>query len=443
MPAPETCADTRDEDCDAKDCILWSNAFGDVSDQRATAVAIDRSGNIYVAGSFRGTLAFSEQPVSANGLDSYIAKFDSSGRNLWSLRFDQVNDIVGIALDESGNPSIAGEFIGRITIGDTAHESSYGPAAILVKLTPEGTTTWSKKFESNEETYVRHVAIDPYGSAIMFGESLCTTNCQPPSNNMWLTKHTSDGTLEWSKEFNEEHGTRTAGGLAADPFGNIVITGAFAQSERFGDSIPSGGTITSKGGLDAFVVKFDSAGALVWQMQYGDGENQAGTSVACDRFGNVIVSGSYAGSVDFGTTAGSIAATDGTDVFIVKLSSDKVHLWGKSLGGPGDARPERTALDTQGNVFVTGRAAGQLDYGDGLTNATGSLNTPLIKFSSDGTHIWNRVFAREEHAEPTVIATSPDGEVVLASSLKGALDLGAGSLRSAGGFDVLLAKFAP
>jgi len=80
-----------------------------------------------------------------------------------------------------------------------------------------------------------------------------------------------------------------------------------------------GGPLTSAGGTDIFVVKFDPNGNHLWSQRFGDSDSQYGTGVAADATGNVILTGSFYGTVDFGGGPLTDACNEQADIFVAKF----------------------------------------------------------------------------------------------------------------------------
>jgi hypothetical protein len=83
---------------------------------------------------------------------------------------------------------------------------------------------------------------------------------------------------------------------------------------------------------DIFVAKYaGSDGHHIWSTRFGDVSNDAGNAVAVDATGNVVVTGSFSGIVNFG--GGSLTSSAATaDIFLAKFSSSGNHVWSKRFG---------------------------------------------------------------------------------------------------------------
>ncbi|MDP6284457.1 MAG: SBBP repeat-containing protein, partial [Acidimicrobiales bacterium] len=166
-------------------------------------------------------------------------------------------------------------------------------------------------------------------------------------------------------------------GVAVDSSGNVYVTGNFAGTVNFG-----AGDVTSAGGYDAFVTKFDSSGAHQWTTTLGGTGADSGWSVAVDGSSNVHVTGNFAGTVNFG--AGNVTSAGSNDVFVTKLNSSGAHQWTTTLGGTGGQVGKGVAVDSSGNVHVTGEFNGTVNFGAGDVTYAGGYDAFVTKFDSSG-----------------------------------------------------------
>ncbi|MFZ5999432.1 MAG: SBBP repeat-containing protein, partial [Bacteroidota bacterium] len=125
--------------------------------------------------------------------------------------------------------------------------------------------------------------------------------------------------LQWARRIGSTSFDRPEG-LAVDASGNTFTVGFFTTIADFD---PGAGilNLTSSGGRDIFITKFDPDGNLVWVRQMGGTGDDQGFAVATDNLGNIYMTGYFQGTVDFNPGAGTVNLTAlGTaDMFFVKL----------------------------------------------------------------------------------------------------------------------------
>ena len=175
--------------------------------------------------------------------------------------------------------------------------------------------------------------------------------------------------------------------VVVDSVGNTYITGHFRDTVDFG-----GGNITSGGHRDIYVLKVDSTGAFVWVQTYGSTSNLAdrGLDIDIDSSSNVYITGYFQGTVDFGN--GDITASGGSDIFVLKLDSSGAFQWVYTAGGAGNDNGKGIAVDTDGNILLTGIFSQTVDFGGGTVSTSphleGVFDFFVLKLNSAGAYQW-------------------------------------------------------
>lgn len=450
LPSAEICAELGDEDCDGVGCSdpLWGAIFGDASQQYPGAVAVDDAGNVYLAGGFTGALSLGGATlISAGSHDAFLAKLDASGAHVWSQQFgdSSYQAATGLAIDPQGNVLLVGAFLGSITF-DAVHTSA-DSNAFVAKLGSDGAPIWSKSYGFSGDQDVAAIAVDANGDAIITGSfagdlSPCFN---PPC--AWSSKGGKDiflaklagagGASIWWKYFGDAD-QQTAAAVAVDPLGNVAITGKHAGTMNFTSGLPG----TPCEGADAFVARFDAMGNHSWSKRFGDPSLQEGTSIAMDGAGSVVVAGVNAGTIDLG--AGSSVVSGINDGFVVKLNAAGTHLWSKTLASSGADGGRAVAFDPQGDVVVAGTHSAGIDLGGGLLPVDSVADIFIAKLeAATGAHVWSKDFGITGSHAANALATAPGGEIVLAGTTSGTIDLGGGPLASMGQTDILVVELGP
>jgi beta-propeller repeat-containing protein len=243
---------------------------------------------------------------------------------------------------------------------------------------------------------------------------------------------TCKGDALWSRSF----GGRSYGfGIAADSDGSVLVTGDFDSPLDLGIGPP----LINNGGINGFIVKLSAGGNAIWGRQFGGVGNtlaQRGERVAVDGAGNVLITGYFTGSIDFG---GDLVLSKGfMDGFVAKLDPSGKLLWLRSFGDENDQTGQSIAVDSAGNVLVTGYFIGSVDFGGGFTLTADSKDEFVLKLDPDGNPLWTKRFGH--YLYDTTVAVDGAGNVLLAASFSDPIDFGAGVLVNEGGKDVFVAK---
>ena len=299
---------------------LWSRRYGSYYDDEATAVAVDASNNVVITGQFQGGLT---PAIYRSNRNNFVIKLSSAGAEAWVTMLPGNTDNRGeqIAVDGSGNVIVEGGFLGSLTCGSTTLQdpASMATAIFMAKLSPTGTVSWCKSL--GEPTFG-----GPY-----------------------------------------------TGGLVADGSGNIYIAGQFRGTVDFGT-----GPVTSNW-ADAFVAKYGPTGAAAWVRVYGGGTNDGARGLALDGSGNVTVVGLFGGTVDFG--AGAMTAVSGQqDLFVAKYTPTGSALWSKHYANAIAYPSKPIASDPSGNLVLTGYFAGTTNFG-GPSLTAGSTDAWLLSLA--------------------------------------------------------------
>jgi Beta-propeller repeat len=383
--------------------------FGTDTYDSGNGTTIDSSGNVYVTGFTYGAFAGN---TSAGNADVFIAKYNSSGTELWVKQFgtNQDEEGKGIAVDSSGNVYVTG-----YTYGAFAGNTSAGVTDVFIaKYNSSGTELWVKQFGTGTFEYGNGIAVDSSDNVYVIGETFGTLagNTSAGDYDVLIAKYNSSGTELWVKQFGT--GTADSGnGIAIDSKGNSYVTGytngAFAGN-------------TSAGDYDVLIAKYDSSGTEVWVKQFGTGTADSGKGIALDSSGNAYVTGNTYDAFAGYTNAGI------ADTFIAKYNSSGTEVWIKQFGTSEDEVGKGIALDSKGNVYVTGNTGGAFA---GYTNA-GIDDTFIAKYNSSGAEVWVKQFGTSGSDVGNGIALDSSGNVYATGTISSISNVAfAGNTRAA------------
>jgi len=283
------------------------------------------------------------------------------------------------------------------------------------------------------------IAVDGDGSAYVTGRFQGTAVygsyrlASAGSTDIFVAKLDSGGTVQWAKSMggaSDDLGV----GIAVDGDGNAYVTGVFYGTADFGSY-----SLTSAGGSDIFVAKFDSGGTVQWAKSMGGASSQDyGRGIAVDGDGNAYVSGSFGYTADFGSY--SLTSAGGSDIFVTKLDSGGTVQWAKSMGGAYSDGGYGIAVDGDGNTYVTGSFGYTADFGSyNLTSADG-YDIFVAKLDSGGTVQWAKSMGGASYDYGYDIAVDGDGNAYVSGSFNDTADFGSYNLTSAGDSDIFVTK---
>jgi hypothetical protein len=330
------------------------------------------------------------------------------------------------------------------------NSASSGAVSLTVNIatSSDGQTAWAEKFGSSGGDKGWAVAVDHQGNVIMtgqfaydvdFGDGPLSSSSPYQFSNIFIAKYSPDGTNLWSASLETgPSADSTAHGIAVDSNDNIIVTGSCMEFLKFN------GTTLYGWGLnipDICVAKFSSTGVPLWAKILGSTGVDEGLGIAVDSQDNILLTGSFAGRVNFG--GGTLtSASSSNDIFLVKYSPTGSYLWSKRFGDVSGSKGYAVAVDSYNNIFLTGLFAGTVNFGGGTLTSSGNTDIFLSKFSPAGNHLWSKRFGGYTYDSGNAVAVDNSGNVVLTGYFQGAADFGGGPLTSTGGKDIFIAKFS-
>lgn len=274
--------------------------------------------------------------------------------------------------------------------------------------------------------------------ATYYGKTLSTS----------FTVKSVSGKLSWARSIGGT-GLDAGKALAPDADGNVYLTGSFQISADF-DRDTGRYKLTAAGNDDILISKLDGNGRLVWAKSIGGPENEHSTVIKVDSRGNIFIGGSFQGTADFDpdTAIYQLTASGGDDIFLAKLDTSGRFLWAKIMGGIMGDHLNAMAVDSGGNIYLTGSFQGNADFdpdaGNYQLTSSGSEDIFVSKLSADGNFVWARKMGGPAIDKGNGIALDISGNVIITGSFEGLANfnpgIGAFNLTSSGGYDIFVAK---
>ena len=316
----------------------WAQTAKGSSYEESNAITTDAGGNVYVTGYFGGDSLVVGTTTLYNVLnistDYFLIKYDAAGNMQWARSAGGTANEIGNAIttDAAGNIYVTGYF---------------------------------------------------YSPTITFGSTVLTNAGNV--GDVFIAKYDTQGTLIWAKREGGP-GLEIPYAIKADDKGHLFLAGRFSSlSITIGTT-----TLTQAGSMDAFVVKYDTAGTVLWAKGAGGTSNDEAYGMDVDSNGNVLVCGYFNGNATFGTFL--LSTTGNADIFIAKYDATGTVLWAKKAGGNNLEHATSIKTDKEGNSYVCGfyESASLLIGTSTLTNfgVAGNANAFICKYSAAGETLW-------------------------------------------------------
>jgi hypothetical protein len=230
----------------------------------------------------------------------------------------------------------------------------------------------------------------------------------------------------------------SAQAMDADGAGNTYVLVSAAGTHNFG-----GGNLIGAGSNDVFVAKYDATGAYVWAVRWGDAQDQTGMSLDVNTAGDIVVSGRYKGTLDFGGGLTITATATADDVFVAKLTTAGAVVWAKSFGTANNTdQANAVSLTPQNDVVVAGNFNGTINFGGGVLTSAGSTDLFIAKLkAADGTQLWANRYGDASTQGAARTTVDSGGNIWVAGNFGGSLVFGGVTLTATTTYDLYLARF--
>lgn len=224
--------------------------------------------------------------------------------------------------------------------------------------------------------------------------------------------------------------------LAVDASGNAHLTGGYGYDRT---ALDFGTTILpapSHGQGEAFFVKYDRAGRVQWAKGVQADAGSRGAGIAVDSSGNLYLTGSFAGTANFD---GTFLSGSGADVFLAKYSSAGTLQWVRKGGGIYYDFSAGVALDSAGNSYVAGNINLTATFGSVTLTNDGLF---VAKYDTSGNLLWAKqpqTISGKIAGEG--IAAQTNGNVFLTGGFRGAVAFASTTLTSTDVESLFIAKY--
>jgi hypothetical protein len=330
--------------------LVYATLLGGSGIDYGRGVAVDASGDAFIDGSTQSTDFPTMSPLQVGldgGSDAFVAEFDPTGASLLYSTYlggSGADEALGIALDGSGNVYVAGyTFSSNFPTRSAFQSSLAGSSDAFVAEIDPGTSSlvFSTYFGGSASESAQSIAVDSVGSIYIAGNTTSTSYpvtsgasqaTYAGQGDAFITKLTAGATQMVYSTFLGGSGLDQANSIAIDSSGEAFITG-FTQSSNFplADALQRvlGITGASSCGTtpcaDAFVTKLGPSGNLVYSTYLGGSATDLGQAIATDAGGNAYLTGST-NSTNFPVIAGapqsSYAGTNSsTNVFVARVDA--------------------------------------------------------------------------------------------------------------------------
>jgi hypothetical protein len=362
--------------------VAWVRQFGSSQHDGAMSVAVDPSGNLYVAGRTDGALP--GQTSNGGPRDAFVRKLDPSGAEIWTRQFGtpRTDLAIAVAVDSAGSVYVAGQVGGALDGQTAAGELD----AFVRKFDADGNVTWTRQFGGPGTDAAAGLEVGTGSEIYVVGWVYGALPGQAGAGQFdaFVRKYGPDGAEIWTRQFGTPDHDR-ASRVAVVATGDIEVAASVsrgavhhdAYAHRFGSSGAAGpnrrlqavgptrrlqtadtevvsgvalepsGTMYVVGQTDTdhghtFARKSDPDGIMVWERNVHIGDEETlGVDVAVDSSGDVYI----AGQID-------------ADVFVRKYDRNGTELWTSRLSTSDSDVASALVVDPSRGIYLVGWTSG-------------------------------------------------------------------------------------
>jgi uncharacterized repeat protein (TIGR01451 family) len=357
--------------------IIWENTFGGSDNDIPYSAKETQDGGFIIAGessSNDGSLT-----TNNGNSDFWVIKIDSQGSLLWQKNYGGSND------DRASSLSVTTD--GSIIVGGTTNSwdgdivGNHGNNDYwVIKLNNLGDLIWQKPYGGTSTDELKELITTTEGNIVLTGYT-SSNNGDVSGNNgesdVWVLKVDINGNIIWQSCYGG-NSQEIALSLVETIDNNLILCGNTYSN----NGLVSGNN--GSGTSDAWVLKINQNGNLLWQKCFGNTTNQVAQSIEVTEDGGYI----FSGYTDSG--GGNISDYNGGvyDVWILRMDSLGNEIWENNLGGSGGEAAVSIIKTTEGEYLLTGFS--NSNDGDVLSGQSGNINIWVVKF--DEPNIIGRVY---------------------------------------------------
>ncbi|WP_438014438.1 hypothetical protein WMF18_26450 [Sorangium sp. So ce315] len=326
-----------------------------------------------------------------------------------------------LAAGIGGSAILGGEFEGSLDLGAGPIATGADRDVFIARVEADGRVAWALRLVDEGQGSLQGLAVDLEGDIVIAGELegvMGAAGLTTSAPRGFVVKLDASGTVRWGAMLP----IGRPQDIAVSAAGEIVVALA----------------VTEPGGGDVAVTRLSAAGQPLWTRVFGGPGMQEPTGVAVDARGDVVLTGSFEGEVQFGEEAPRLSSAGMSDVFLAKLDEGGDHVASVAFGDGREQRGGDIEAGPGGELALTGTFEGLLDLGSSTLFSDG-VSAFVVELGVAREHRFSRSYRAER---PPRVAFAADGGLILAGDAVRPTDLGGGPLGGggSGASDIVVAR---
>ncbi|MDC0257634.1 gliding motility-associated C-terminal domain-containing protein [Crocinitomicaceae bacterium] len=444
----------------------WVVASGGLKSDKGTKVVHDDQGNSYITGYYNEEANFGTINTGFSFIQSkeaFVAKLDPQGNFVWETHginyFDDRG--LGLTIDNNGNTYVTGTCWGGLDWPPLSvyNSTQYTDQIFVTKIDPNGNPVWMKNagndavpsFYYNDD-HGQDLAVDDNNNVFVTGFvsnyydqpgvatfDNITLNLAPYDSLAFIAKLDDQGNWQWVETFGGIYAQRD-NAITVDEEGNAYVAGGYVETQNFGSQ-----TLTSQGGTDIYVIKYDTDGNFVWVQEAGGPLSDRANGIVDGQDGFMYVTGEFRDTTYFGNSfLDNAGGPSGRDAFVAKLSKNGDWVWARRAGSKkGKDRGNYITSNNQGQIFITGQYSSEADFGIFEVDSDGdSVQIFVAAIDGNGNWRWVQEGGGSGYDRGQGITADDNCNLWVNGYFDGTLTFNGQSILSAGVKDIVTMKFS-
>lgn len=386
--------------------IEWAKCYGTGWNEYGNSIQHTIEGGYIMAGGQFNDSAFIATCLGESGMDVWIVKFDSSGNTIWQECLGAEGADMAYSVQQTPDSGfiIAGYSTSNHGMVTGNHG---GPDFWVAKIDKDGNLIWQKSLGGSSDDQARSIIQTADGGFAVAGYTVSTDGDVTGHHgwglfltDYWIVKLDENGNLLWQKCY---------GGYLYDEANSIQETSDHGFIVA-GFTYSTDGDVTDHHGTsDAWIIKLDSAGNLIWQRTIGSIHYEEANAIQqTSDYGFIVAGYSYNVNSDSSLNHGH------NDFWVVKLDSLGNVLWEKLLGGSGPEEATSVLQTMEGNYAIAGNS--HSSDGDVAVNYGNSYDYWIVKLDFGGNLIWEKSLGGNQHEFAYALTETSNGNLVIAGN---------------------------
>ena len=375
------------------------NSMGESWDIIADQI-VDEEGMVYLTGNFASSFQLSNHSKELAGNNSmFVVKSSPEGSIVWMKKFAASGYCYSgaVAINKLGEVFVSGNYQGEMQARNLNFNSGNRKQGFLIKLARNGEPEWGINLNGSFACTQMHLTTSPKGDVyfaasftgkLILGEQVFDSRYY---SDIFVAGYDKRGKLVHSKILYGA-GNDNVNDFASTTGGELVLTGSFEKELVAGNN-----KLVSIGQKDILLVKMDENLRITSSQQFGGIYDDAGSEIAFDASGNMMLAGTFTGRLEF-DKSNTLESLGTSDVFLSKFDSDANCLWSTSFGSQGSDHVSGMGINTLNDSYLIGTFRGDIRIDDRTVSSKSFANDVfLAKFDAMGKYRFLEQFGSENH----------------------------------------------